>query len=86
VQEIKRRGAEGNSLLEHGEDPCFFLLSPPLFFLSVGMGGWSRASGQSSTGIGKGWVTVAVYRRNLNIQQPKFNYSHVIHPTSESSM
>jgi hypothetical protein len=23
---------------------------------------------------------------NLNIQRPKFNYSHVIHPTSESSM
>jgi hypothetical protein len=38
VREIKRRGAEGNSLLEHSEDPCFFLLSPPLFFLSVGDG------------------------------------------------
>jgi hypothetical protein len=27
-----------------------------------------------------------LYRRNLNIQRPRFNYSHVIHPTSESSM
>jgi hypothetical protein len=38
VREIKRRGAEGNSLLEYSEDPCFFLLSSPLFFLSVGDG------------------------------------------------
>jgi hypothetical protein len=29
---------------------------------------------------------VPVYRRNLNIQRPKLNYSYVIHPTSESSM
>jgi hypothetical protein len=27
-----------------------------------------------------------LYRRNLNLQRPRFNYSHVIHPTSESSM
>jgi hypothetical protein len=36
--------------------------------------------------IGRGWVTVTIYRRNLNIQRPKLNYSHVIHPISESSM
>jgi hypothetical protein len=46
VREIKRRGAEVNSLLEHGEDPFFFLLSPPLFFLSEGMGGWSRQAAE----------------------------------------
>jgi hypothetical protein len=38
VWEIRRRGAEGNSLLEHGEDPCFFLLTPQSFFLGVGDG------------------------------------------------
>jgi hypothetical protein len=27
-----------------------------------------------------------LYRRILNIQRSRFNYSHVIHPTSESSM
>jgi hypothetical protein len=33
----------------------------------------------------EGW-TWLFYRRNLNIQQPKLNYSYVIHPTFESSM
>jgi hypothetical protein len=41
---------------------------------------------QEKERIGRGWVTVNVYRRNLNIQRPKLNYSHVIHPTSKSSM
>jgi hypothetical protein len=50
VREIKRQGAEGNSLLEHGEDPCFFLLSPPLFFLSVGDG---RMAGGRAAGVGR---------------------------------
>jgi hypothetical protein len=40
----------------------------------------------SNERIVMGWVTVVVYRRTLNIQRPKLNYSHVIHPTSESSM
>jgi hypothetical protein len=30
-------------------------------------------------------VTI-VYRENLNIRRPKFDYSHVIHPISESIM
>jgi hypothetical protein len=41
---------------------------------------------QEKERIGRGRVTVTVYRRNLNIQRSKLNYSHVIHPTSESSM
>jgi hypothetical protein len=31
-------------------------------------------------------LVTAVYRENLNIGRPKFNYSHVIHLTSESIM
>jgi hypothetical protein len=33
----------------------------------------------------QGWTRL-FYRRNLNIQRLKLNYSYVIHPTSESSM
>jgi hypothetical protein len=45
-----------------------------------------RGDAQEKERIRRGWVTMTVYRRNLNIQRSKLNYSHVIHPTSESSM
>jgi hypothetical protein len=40
-----------------------------------------KRKGREGAGHG-GWL----YRRNLNIQWSRFNYSHVIHSTSESSM
>jgi hypothetical protein len=40
-----------------------------------------KRKGREGAGHG-GWL----YRRNINIQCPRFNYSHVIHSTSESSM
>jgi hypothetical protein len=54
--------------------------------------GWSRGGAQGSRARGGGTQGQRtgeqrlIYRWNLNIQRPKFNYSHMIHPTSESSM
>jgi hypothetical protein len=47
-----------------------------------------RTGGRRSDGTRKrwGWTWYMFYRRNLNIQRPKVNYSYVVHPTSESSM
>jgi hypothetical protein len=53
-------------------------------------GRWHKGKGRGGAGRKKGTGRAGhggcFYRRNLNIQRPIFNYSNVIHPTSESSM
>jgi hypothetical protein len=66
--------------------PC----CPLSFFLwasAAGEGRGRRHRGKSRGGAGKKKGSGDKFKgENLNIQRSKFNYSHVIHLTSESSM